>query len=56
MGPAGPETKNDCSGKGQQQFIRLTKETAPQLYDSAPLSQTFRITLQTQRSMTSTEW
>jgi hypothetical protein len=44
MGPAGPETKNDCAGKDQQQFTRLTKEIAP-------LPQTFRTTLQTQWSM-----
>jgi hypothetical protein len=45
MGPAAPETKNDCTDKGQQQFTRLTKEIAP-------LAQTFRTTLQTQWSMT----
>jgi hypothetical protein len=27
MGPAGPEPKNDCAGKGQQQFTRQTFRT-----------------------------
>jgi hypothetical protein len=31
ISPAGPGTKNDCAGKGQQQFTQLTEQESERL-------------------------